>query len=149
MLTETQQQTLDLDWFFIADDKIGFIASSGGKLPQSVALLDEKTEIVSSYFRSLPEMTTAIINDGLEQIKKSSINEIYLADFVFMAKRGLYAFDKSSINNFSDGTYHLVAKPTQHLKLEELPTEIMDLIGKTVYEGKMITVDSISIDDIK
>ena len=44
MFTETQQQTLDIDWFFIADDKIGFVTSAGGRLPESVAVLDEKTK---------------------------------------------------------------------------------------------------------
>lgn len=100
MLTDIQQQALDIDWFFIADDKIGFVASAGGKLPESVAILDEKIGIVSSYFRNLPEKTTVIINNELEKIKNTSINENYLGDFVYMAKRGLYTFDKSLLNNF-------------------------------------------------
>ena len=148
MFTDIQQQTLDIDWFFIADDKIGFVASAAGKLPQSVTILDEKIGIISSYFRNLPERTTVIINDKLEEIKNTSINENYLGDFVYMAKRGLYAFDKSLLNNFSDLTYHLVAKPQQPLSLKELPNEIFDLIKKTTYDGNLNMVDKINIHSI-
>ncbi|MBA9073224.1 hypothetical protein GGR22_001350 [Flavobacterium gossypii] len=146
MFTETQQQTLDIDWFFIADDKIGFVASAGVKLPESVAVLDEKIGILSSYFRNLPEITTAHIHDELKEIKK--IDEKHLADFVFMAKRGLYAFDKLVLNNFSDLKYHLVAKPETYLSLKGLPTEIIDLIHKTVYTGAIDLAKAINIEDI-
>jgi len=118
MLTEIQQQTLDIDWFFTSEDKIGFVASAGGKLPSSVASLDEKNGILSSYFRNLPEKTEAIINNELEKIKGSAINENYLNDFLYMAKRGLFAFDKLSLNNFLDVNYHIVAKPKQYLSLK-------------------------------
>lgn len=144
MFTDIQQQTLDIDWFFIAEDKIGFVASAGGKLPESVAILDEKIGIISSYFRNLPEITTVVINDKLEEIKNTSINENYLGDFLFMAKRGLYAFDKSLLNNFSDLTYHLVAKPKKPLSLKELPNDIFDLIKKTTYDGDLNMIDKIN-----
>lgn len=147
MFTETQQQTLDIDWFFIAEDKIGFVASAGGRLPESVAILDKKIEILSSYFRNLPEITTVRIHGKLEEIKK--IDENYLADFVFMAKRGLYAFDKLILNNFSDLKYHLVAQPVAYLSLKELPSEIIDLIHKTVYAGTIDLPKVLSIEDIQ
>lgn len=149
MFTEIQQQTLDIDWFFITDNKIGFVASGGGRLPHSVAILESEIEIISSYFRKLPERTTVIINEELEKIKNTSITENYLSDFLYMAKRGLYTYDKSLLNDFSDLNYHLVAKPLESLKVEDLPPEIARLINKTIYKGKIDLLKFINVDDIK
>lgn len=148
MLTEIEQQSLDIDWFFIDDSKIGFVASAGGKLPNSVANLDENIGKISSYFRSLPEKTEVIVNGKLEKIKNTNITDNYLKDFLYMAKRGLYTFDKTSLNNFSDTNYHLVVKPKEHLKIEELPNEIIDLINNTIYKGNIDIDDSINLDNI-
>lgn len=147
MFTEIEQQTLDIDWFFISGDKIGFVASAGGKLPDSVAILDEKIGQIVSFFRSLPEKTTVIINDELQKIKNTSITDSYLVDFIYMAKRGLYTFDKSLLNDFSDLDYHLVAKPTEFLSLEDLPSYIIDLINKTIYSENIESSLSININN--
>ncbi|MEN2403168.1 hypothetical protein GKZ90_0025530 [Flavobacterium sp. MC2016-06] len=149
MFTDIQQQTLDIDWFFINDNKIGFVASGGGKLPNSVTNLDEKIGVISSYFRNLPDKSKVIINNKLEEIKGSTITENYLSDFVYMAKRGLYVFDKSSLNNFSDLNYHLVVKPESPLELEKLPSDIFQMINKTIYTGNIEQIDSITINDIQ
>jgi len=149
MLTEIEQQSLDIDWFFIADNKIGFVASGGGKLPDSVTNLNKNFSEISSYFRSLPEKTEAIINKELKRIKTTTITDYYLEDFVYMAKRGLYSFDKTLLNNFSDTNYHIVARPIECLRVEELPIEITDLINKTTYDGNIEIENSISSVEIR
>lgn len=148
MLTEIEQQTLDIDWFFLNQDNIAFVASGGGKLPNSVAQLHEKIGFISSFFRTLPEIADIVLNDELEVIKKGIVNEAYLRDFIYMAKRGLYAFDKTHLNNFANVEYHLVARPLEPLKINQLPTEIITFISNTLYSGNLISDSSIILDDI-
>lgn len=38
-----------------------------------------------------------------------------------MAERGLFAFDKTYLNNFNDTVYHLVASPKGPLNLDLIP----------------------------
>lgn len=148
MLTEIEQQTLDIDWFFMSQNKIGFVASGAGKLPNTVACLDEKLGYISTFFRNLPEITTVIINSDLEIIKKGIITDAYLSDFIYMAKRGLFAFDKTYLNNFSNTEYHLVAKPLEPLKIKQLPVEIINMISSTIYSGNLDSDSLINLDNI-
>ena len=131
---------------FLAKDKIGFVTSAGGRLPKSVSNLDDKIQRISKYFRSLPVKTEVILNAELEKIKQTAITDNYLKDFMFMAKRGLYAFDKACLNNFSDTNYHLVASPVEFLKAKDLPPEIIDLISNTFYSGSIKAF--INVDDV-
>lgn len=148
MLTEIRQQTLDIDWFFVSDNAIGCVASGGGKLPESVAFLNDEIWTITSYFRNLPEKTSIIINEELEKIKGAALTDNYLSDFVYMAKRGLFAFDKSNLNNFLDSKYHLVTRPVEPIELEKLSVEIQELINKTNYKGNIRQVDFVDVEDI-
>ena len=132
MVTEIEQETSDINWFFVSGNKIGFVASGAGKLPDSIAKLEEKLEMLWSYFKELPENSEVLINPELEAIKDTAITNEYLSDFTYMAKRGLYTFDKTIVNNFRDTNYHLVAKPTKPLSLDMLPEEICSLINNTL-----------------
>ena len=127
MFTEIEQQTLDIDWFFTDQINIAFAASGGGKLPSSFTKI-QKNEMLVLYFRSLPEISEVIINKDLINILPHKIDKEYLADFVFMSKKGLYSFDKTNVGNFSDTNYHLVCKPTNPLKLQDLSTEIKEIL---------------------
>ncbi len=133
MITEIEQQTLDIDWFFIADQNIAFVASGGGKLPQSVAKSLEKNKMLASFFRSLPVISEIIISPDLNKVVMTPINDQYLADFVDMAKKGLFSFDKTVLNDFSESHYHLVAKPVNPLKFNQLPIEIKEAISESRY----------------
>lgn len=143
MYTEIEQQTLDIDWFFTDSMNIAFVTSAGGKLPDTVANLD-KENLLSVYFRNLPEVSEIIINPELETILQN-VDANYLSDFIEMAKKGLYAFDKTVLNNFSDPYYHLVVSPASPLTLENLPKDIKDLIMKTTYGNKLIEILKINI----
>lgn len=154
MITEIEQETMDMDWFFTDGEYVGFMASGGGKLPNSVAESEEKRQILARYFRNLPEISEAIISPELNNIliksKKSvsGVNERYLEDYVFMTKKGLYSFDKVILNNFLDPHYHLVTTPKKPLKLEDLPQNILDIVVKTQYQNKLIEVMGINILEI-
>jgi hypothetical protein len=137
MLTEIEQQNLDIDWFFMCDDKIGFVASGGGKLPYSIANLGEKSQLLISYFRGLPIKNGIIINSELGKVLNHDVNDEYLNDFKYMGERGLYTFDKTILNNFLERNYHLVTKPINPLKINELPSEIQKILMQTKYNGDL------------
>lgn len=148
MLTEIEQQCLDIDWFFIADDKIGFVASGGGKLPNFVAQSSESMNEISSFMKTLPQITEVEINNNLKEIKGTTIENSYLEDFIFMAKRGLYSFDKTYLNNFSDTHYHLVAKPISPLTIDRIPINILSLVKNTWHDSdlsKAMSIKSCSV----
>jgi len=148
MITEIEQETSDINWFFLSGNKIGFVASGAGKLPGSVSNLDEKLALLWSYFKDLPETSELLINPELESIKNTIITNDYLEDFIFMAKRGLYTFDKTTANNFRDTNYHLVAKPANPLLADTLPVEIFTLISNILYNGDIEGTNMIDVKTI-
>ncbi|MBL1223232.1 hypothetical protein JET18_20480 [Chryseobacterium sp. L7] len=148
MITEIEQQTMDMDWFFTDAEYVGFMASGGGKLPDSVAESEEKRQILVHYFRNLPEISEVEVSSKLDsiliKISGSGADERYLEDYVSMTKKGLYSFDKSYPNQFSEPYYHLVAGPENPLKLNELPQDILDILVKTQYSHKLMEVQEIN-----
>ncbi|WP_445455987.1 hypothetical protein [Flavobacterium sp. HNIBRBA15423] len=150
MLSEIEQQTLDIDWFFLTEKNIGFIASGGGKIPLSVSKMFSKNhDVLVSYFRNLPETSDFIINEQLIKMIDLNVNNQYVNDFAYMAKRGLYSFDKTILNNYSDTNYHLVAKPTNPLLINNLPLKIKQLLIKTFLDIDIKKIDKIDISIIK
>ena len=131
-MLDAEQQSIDLDWFFTDGRYIGFVASAGGKIPDSVTGFPENSSKLATYFRGLSEVSSVII--GSEKDRK------YLNDFIYMSARGLFAFDKTVLNNFSDTSYHLVSKPADPLKFDELPDEIKAALSCSKYNGNIGTI---------
>jgi hypothetical protein len=152
--TEEMQSYLDLDWFLIdINKKVAHCASGGGKLPKSVAISKEEQEEMASFIRTLPEVSeNIIINPNLNSyltFNTAQDKERYLQDFIFMAKRGLYSYDKTIINNPQDFKYHLVAKPTMLLVSSNFPPNIIRILGKTLFEGDLNEAEIIISTEIK
>src|ERR1700744_5442360 len=116
MISEIDQSTLDIDWFFTDGENIAFVASGGGKLPTSIAKSEDHLESLTSYFRALSEKSDVAVDTELSKMN-DNIDGHYLSDFIFMSKRGFFCFDKTVLNNFSDTNYHLVTMPLMPLKL--------------------------------
>ena len=146
MFTEAEQQALDIDWFFTNYEYNGFGASGGGLLPASVAKSKENNELLKLYFNDLPERCGARISYHLNKIIEHP-DERYLFDFVKMAKKGLFSFDRTNPGNYSDHNYHLVAIPVNPIKKEELPSNIFEILSKTSYHGDMRIALNISLFD--
>jgi len=137
-ITEIEQATSDIDWFFNKGNEIAFVASGGGKLPESVAKSKEDTGSLSLYFRSLPKRSDVLINPDLNKVMlEKDINEKYLADFIAMTEKGFFSYDKTILNNFSETNYHLVAKPVNPLKIGDLPFEILERLMTTKSMNEM------------
>jgi hypothetical protein len=138
MLNEIEQQTLDIDWFFTTEQHVAFVASGGGKLPKSVANSAKNIKLLTSFFRNLPRISEAIINPNLNKINKTSlIDNRYLEDFVDMAEKGLFTYDKTILNDFSNSGHHLITMPANPLKFDQLPIEIRDILIETKHIGSI------------
>ena len=137
MYTDIQQETLDISWFFTDNEDLGFVASGGGKLPASVTQSANNNELIGFFFKSLPASSNIVINPNLNNIISSSADERYLAYFINMAEKGLFAFDKTVSNRFSNPQYHLVAGPVTPLKFADLPFKIKDIISQTKLNGEI------------
>nr|WP_315031187.1 hypothetical protein [uncultured Chryseobacterium sp.] len=144
MIAEIEQETMDMDWFFTDGKHIGFMASGGGKLPDSVAESESNRQLLALYFRNLPDTSEVLINPELDTVlinsqrSNTGADERYLEDYVLMTKKGLYAFDKTKMNNFLDPYYHLVASPKAPLELKDLPQHIIDILIRTQYTHKLV-----------
>ena len=147
MFIDIEQQTLDIDWFFTNYEEIGFGASAGGKLPESVAQSVENQRLLSEFFDSMPQTSPIIINPELNKFITDGVDGRYLNDFVLMAQKGIFAYDKTVTNKFADPAYHLVAQPIIALKFQALPAEIRQVLKFSRYNGTMdrvIDIRSIS-----
>lgn len=60
------------------------------------------------------------------------VDENYLSDFIFMAEKGLYTFDKTLLNELNDNKYHLVVSPVVALTTDDLPLEILNILSQTI-----------------
>jgi hypothetical protein len=129
--TINQQYALDIDWYFL--DWLGniiHITSAGGRLPNYIAERDKDNESLNAYFRGLRmnfEVTRNPLLEEFVELEELGIEEDgklplerYEEDFISMAKRGLYSYDKTILGNFDDTQYHLVAKPSTNPKLLDL-----------------------------
>ncbi|WP_426670337.1 hypothetical protein ACPPVU_03630 [Mucilaginibacter sp. McL0603] len=143
MYSQIEQQILDIDWFFTNGVDVGFVASGGGKLPLSVANnYSQLDTLLTDYFMELPYNSDIIINANLSQILGEQADDMYLDYFIEMTRKGLYAFDRTILNNFSATQIHLVASPTVPLRLDEFPDQIKEILIKTRYEGDIITISN-------
>lgn len=133
MITAIEQETSDIDWFFTNGEEIGFVASGGGKLPDSVSKKSiEEIVLLATYFRDLPQKSRVNIDPNSKKLITPGTNKTdYLSHFMEMAEKGLFSFDKTVSNRFSDTDYHLVAKPLNPLKFDDLPSEIAKLLAET------------------
>lgn len=136
MISEIEQQTSDIDWFFTDGVDIAFVASGGGKLPDSIAE-SINYGLLSSFFRNLPTISETIINKNLNKILETDVDERYLFDYNMMSEKGLYSFDKTIPNNFLEPNYHLVTQPKSPLKINDLPVQIIEILRKSKCEKKI------------
>ncbi len=129
MITETEQFTLDIEWFFTDGNFIAFVTSAGGRLPNAISKSKENVETLANYLGDLPIICEAAINPNLSRfIKKKDIDDQYLYDYIHFGMRGFYTYDKTTPGNFADDNFHLVTIPKTPLKLNDLPSEIKAII---------------------
>ena len=130
--TNEYYDTHDVDWFAIINGVVVHVASAGGLIPDAVkknmlessvyvaqlALIEDgEISTISDTFISerLGIPLDQIIDDVLRE-QNLTRKEAYLSSFKLMARRGLYSFDKTDINDPTDNHYHIVAWPKSENK---------------------------------
>ena len=114
-LNEGNYRQYDLDWFFVAGDKLCHAASAGGNLPGLfISVLDKYLSIV----QIIANMSSAFqveTNPFVTELLNGEDNEIgmrmYLTTFKGMASKGFYSFDRKNLRNPESNEYVLVASP--------------------------------------
>lgn len=108
-----EQATKDLDIFFKDKFKLIHIASAGGNIPNQLADNDYLNEDFASTITILEESYEFEVNPNLTELLNLNDTglDLYLIDFVFMAKRGFYSYDKTNLGDFSNPMFHLAARP--------------------------------------
>jgi hypothetical protein len=119
--TSIEQETRDLDIFFEDNSKLVHIASAGGQIPIQLADNDKQNEEFASDILSFEQVFEIEVNPNLIALEIVSQNglESYLIDFVLMARRGFYSYDKTKLGNFEDQFFHLVARPKGNETIEQ------------------------------
>ena len=115
-----QQHSRDIDWYFKdGNGNLIHVASAGGRLPKIIEENDELMDIIHSQILDLPTQFEESINPNLGQFVSFNSNEareLYLEDFVNMARKGIISIDKTKLGNFEDTTYHIVAYKKKYNK---------------------------------
>ena len=108
-----EQETRDLDIFFKDSSKLIHIATAGGQIPNQLADNDKQNEEFASEISTFDETFEVEVNQNLAEFVNIPDNGIerYLRDFILMASRGFYSYDKTKLGNFEDPFFHLVARP--------------------------------------
>lgn len=129
-----EQETKDLDLFFKDNDKPIHIASAGGQIPFLLAENDIQNEEFSSEVSTLEEIFEIETNPGLIDLLNITTENLqaYLNDFISMARKGFYSYDKTNLGDFENAYFHLVAKPKP----------LMDLKISTLTE-KLLKIDTV------
>ncbi|GEM_PF-2907861 len=104
---------------------------------------------MGSYFKGLPNISDTIINPLLDELLirlfGSGADERYLRDFIYFTQRGLYSFDKTHLNNFTDNRYHLVTTPVKPLEVTDLSPDILYILTQTKIEDNIKLISDLDV----
>ena len=127
IITTEYQQTNDIDWFGIVKGKPCHFASNGGRIPEHVikTLRELQSEVAqlpeeTDYEEGDTEKIDEIVKEQYKYLSEDGYLKIfpprtmYMWSFIQMAKKGFYSYDRDAETD----TYHLVAYPTEDIKLE-------------------------------
>ena len=153
MITDLEEETLDLKWFSVDDSgEIAHFASGGrGFLPPSVKASKSNLDRLKTFFRKdLSPNGIGIVSANLllhEHFESEAEKTRYLEFFSQNATKGLYSFDC-----FIDATrptgYFLVVTPSRPLKVDDLPHDIRQILNLTHYAGKFCGTDLVKENEI-
>jgi hypothetical protein len=137
VITDIEEETLDLDWFSVdAEGAIAHFASGGrGFLPMSVKASKEDLDL-TAYFRAAPKNGHAVASPRLssqKQFESDAQKAKYLADYAQMGERGFFSFD-CIVGPRRPTGYFLVVQPSLPLRLEDLPLRVREIMRRCAFE---------------
>ena len=127
--TNSNHWGAEIEWYICdKNNSIAVFASAGGYIPENLlGAIDFFLSFSENIRESRIISKDIFINKNISSIlgidDKKSLKR-YLEDFIYLAERGLYVYDKTNIEEQFDDKYHLVASPLVPLKLRDLSTTI-------------------------
>lgn len=127
--TESEIHTRDIDWFCAINGIYVHVASAGGNIPNFI----NNYSVLRPSQRAAEALVDINTDDEIHIneafLRGMNVNlEHYLPSFVRMAKKGLYSFDRTNVDNPEDDHYHLVAWPTHSVSnVENIP--VVNTVG--------------------
>ena len=131
-ISEVDEFTRDWDWFAVdPSGAIGHFTSAGmRKLPISVKADNEAALRLIEYFASAPKKSEYVVSDEADLDSKNvKDRKWYLRSFVAMATVGLFSYNTYVDRRSTE--YFLVARPNSPLHVDEVPSEIGELLRRT------------------
>jgi hypothetical protein len=115
----------DLDWFAVdRDGHVGHFSSFGsGCIPRTIAQDVEGYAAVLEYFERAMALTVPVPAETEEATGN-------IAPWLEMAAKGLYSYDTAR-PGAKEHPYHLVARPTEALRVSDLPLAISVVLRRT------------------
>ncbi len=153
MLTDIDEEILDLDWFGV--DKSGevahFATAGQGYLPLSVKASKVNMDTLSTYFREhLSASTTGMVSDRLwlhVAFKSESKRQLFLEEFLPFGAKGLYSFT-SIVTHYRPTGYYNVVRPSRALLIKTLPIEIQNILSLTRLDCEFTRLDIVTMNDL-
>ena len=131
-ISDADEYTRDWDWFAVdATGTIGHFTSAGmRKLPTSVKRDNEAALLLIEYFASAPKRSEYVVSVEADiDSKNVKDREWYLRSFVAMAEVGLFSYN-TYVDRLS-AEYFLVASPKSPLYIDDVPSEVGELLRRT------------------
>jgi hypothetical protein len=135
-ITTVDEVTRDWDWFAVdTSGAVGHFTTAGmRKLPSSVKADNEAALRLIEYFdQEAPKRFDYVVQVQAE-IDAGALKDIrdhnwYLRSFAAMASAGLFSYDTHTEGRMTD--YFLVAYPKSPIRVDQLPSEVRDLVQRT------------------
>ncbi|HLJ88967.1 MAG TPA: hypothetical protein VKZ53_19260 [Candidatus Angelobacter sp.] len=135
-INEIEEFTRDWDWFAVdPEGRIAHFTTAGQRaLPRSVKQDQEAALKLIDYFfqetpRGAPYTVRAEAEGGAGRWADDQARSLYLKDFVAMASAGLFSYN-ADISGATKN-YFQVAFPKEPLYIDQLPSFIYGLVGRT------------------
>lgn len=133
-ITEFDLQIEDLEWYALDEnDNIALFTSGGtGNVPEFICKSREKLNMIGDYFDLLDNIIAEaeIVKCAFEGYP----NEEFKKDCINISKKGLFCYDVSDEDEHLND-YHLMCKPSNMLKLGDLPEEIQEILKEYKLNG--------------
>ena len=138
-INEIKLQCEDIMWFGV--DTVGHIfecTSAGcGNVPEYVCRSQEETEKLLDFFTNKIAKTTSPV-----LIIPNADNPL-TDDAKDLSSKGIYCFD---ITDFDDiENYHIISRPEKPISVNDLPSDIKEIISDHIFEGDVSISESISV----
>lgn len=159
MISDIDEQTIDIDWYRV--DSEGYIAnfSTGGGcgfLPKSIKLSDRYLDFLPTFFKKATPVqgngvvSARLMSHHIQPFCSEERKDLFFESYLDAASKGLYAYHFKG-NGSGDEVfgYYTVASPSMPMHVSEVPPDIQKVLERTRFHGEFRTADTIRLNEIE